>query len=68
MSLQNLECPEQGVAPTTEEWGHVKGTQGPPHRAPNGQIWNSLSHKVNTMALGFNPKYKYTRVPTNINK
>ena len=35
-----------------------KGTQEPTERAPNGQSWDYVNNKINTIALDYNPKSK----------
>ena len=36
----------------------LRGSQEPVERAPNGQIWNNLSKKINNVILDYNLKYK----------
>ena len=35
----------------TQRWGYVRRTQKSSERAPNGQSWGNLSHKINTVVL-----------------
>lgn len=58
MNLKCLVMPEnEEVFKETNQWWYVKDTEAN-LKSSHGQRWKKLSHKINDVALGYNPEYK----------